>query len=130
MNFALPWTMMLAVASGAAIGAVLRWAAGVWMFEAWYGFPLATVAVNCVGGFLIGVAFVGFGRWPSELAQAFFITGFLGGLTTFSAFSGESFLLLQRGQLLMAVWHASAHVFGALASVAAGFGLARLLLRA
>jgi CrcB protein len=121
---------MLAVALGAAVGAVLRWAAGVWMNAVWYGFPLGTLAVNCAGGFMIGLALIGFERWPSELPRAFVITGFLGGLTTFSAFSGESLHLLQRGQLVMAVWHASAHVFGSLACVAAGFALARLILRA
>ena len=120
---------MLAVALGAAIGAVTRWAAGVWMNAMWHGFPLGTLAVNCAGGFMIGLALIGFERWPSELPRAFLVTGFLGGLTTFSAFSGESMQLLQRGQMFMAVLHAAAHVFGALACVAAGFGLARLLLR-
>ena len=121
---------MFAVALGAAIGAVLRWAAGVWMNAVWHGFPLGTLVVNLAGGLMIGAALIGFERWPSELPRAFFITGFLGGLTTFSAFSGESLSLLHRGQLAMAVLHAAAHVFGSLACVAAGFGLARLLLRA
>jgi len=76
------------------------------------------------------VALISFERWPSELPRAFVITGFLGGLTTFSAFSGESLQLLQRGQLVMAVGHAAAHVFGSLACVAAGFGLAKVMLRA
>jgi CrcB protein len=125
-----PWATMLAVALGAAIGAVLRWAAGVWMNPFWPGFPLGTLVVNCAGGFMIGAALIGFERWPSELPRAFVITGFLGGLTTFSAFSGESLHLLQRGQWIMAVWHASAHVFGSLVCVAAGFALARLILRA
>jgi CrcB protein len=129
LNGALPWATMLAVALGAAIGAVTRWAAGVWMNALWHGFPLGTLAVNCAGGFMIGLALIGFERWPSELPRAFLVTGFLGGLTTFSAFSGESMQLLQRGQMFMAVLHAAAHVFGALACVAAGFGLARLLLR-
>lgn len=121
---------MLAVALGAAIGAVLRWAAGVWMNSLWVGFPLGTLAVNCAGGFMIGLALIGFEHWPSELPRAFVISGFLGGLTTFSAFSGESLNLLQRGQMFMAVLHAAAHVFGALACVAAGFALARVVLRA
>lgn len=121
---------MLAVALGASIGAVLRWAAGLWMNAVWHGFPLGTLAVNCVGGFMIGLALIGFERWPSELPRAFVITGFLGGLTTFSAFSGESLQLLQRGHMAMAVLHAAAHVFGSLACVAVGFSLARLILRA
>jgi CrcB protein len=125
-----PWSTLLAVALGAAIGAVLRWAAAVWLNPAWPGFPLGTLLVNCAGGFLIGAALIGFERWPSELPRAFVITGFLGGLTTFSAFSGESMQLLQRGQLALAVVHASAHVFGSLVCVALGFALARWMLRA
>jgi fluoride exporter len=130
MSAALPWATMGAVALGAAIGAVLRWAAGVWMNSLWVGFPLGTLVVNCAGGFMIGMALIGFERWPSELPRAFVISGFLGGLTTFSAFSGESLNLLQRGQMFMALLHAAAHVFGALACVAAGFALARVILRA
>ena len=121
---------MFAVALGAALGALLRWAAGAWMNSAWHGFPLGTLAVNCAGGFMIGVALISFERWPSELPRAFVITGFLGGLTTFSAFSGESLHLLQRDQWVMAVLHAAAHVFGSLACVAVGYALARSILRA
>lgn len=128
MSTTFPWLTMLAVALGAAIGAVLRWAAAAWVNPAWHGFPLGTLLVNCVGGFLIGWAFIGFERWPSELVRALFVTGFLGGLTTFSAFSGESLLLLQRGQWLLSVLHAAAHVLGALACVALGYGLARVVL--
>lgn len=123
--------MVLAVALGGSIGSVLRWAAGVWLNTAWpQGFPLGTLLVNGAGGLMIGAALVGFERWPSEVLRVFFITGFLGGLTTFSAFSGESFQLLQRGQAAMALLHAAAHLFGALVCVAAGFALARLILRA
>ncbi len=130
MSGALPWSTALAVALGAAIGAVLRWLAAAWVNPLWAGFPLGTLLVNCAGGLMMGLALLGFERWPLELPRAFFITGFLGGLTTFSAFSGESLHLLQRGQLGLAVVHAGAHVLGALACVAAGFGVARLLLRA
>jgi CrcB protein len=124
-----PWSTMLAVALGASIGAVLRWAAGVWVNHLWQGFALGTLLVNCVGGLLIGAALVGFERWPTELPRAFFITGFLGGLTTFSAFSGESLQLLQRGQLSLAALHTTAHVLGSLTCAVAGFSLARLVLR-
>ena len=50
---------MLAVALGAAIGAVLRWAAGVWVNALWHGFPLGTLLVNCAGGLMIGMALLG-----------------------------------------------------------------------
>lgn len=121
---------MLAVALGASLGALLRWAAALWINSAWHGFALGTLLVNCAGGLMIGMAFIVFERWPGELPRALVVTGFLGGLTTFSAFSGESLDLLQRGQWAMAVGHAAAHVIGSLACAAAGFGLARLALRA
>lgn len=120
---------VLAVAAGSAVGALARWGAGLWLNARWAGFPLGTLAVNCVGGLLIGLALAWFERSPDELLRLLLVTGFLGGLTTFSAFSGESLLLLQRGQLALAVLHAAAHVFGSLACVALGFWLARLVLR-
>jgi CrcB protein len=129
MSGGLPWLTILAVALGAAIGAVLRWMAAAWLNPFWAGFPLGTLAVNCAGGFMIGLALVGFEHWPYALPRAFVITGFLGGLTTFSAFSGESLELLERGQAMLAALHSAAHVFGALACTALGFTLARLLLR-
>ena len=125
-----PWSTLLAVALGSALGGMLRWAVGLWVNPLWQGFPLGTLLVNCVGGLLIGMALVGFEHWPLALPRAFVITGLLGGLTTFSAFSGESLQLLQRGAGALALLHAAGHVLGALVCAAAGFALARLLLRA
>jgi CrcB protein len=118
-----------AVALGAALGALARWGAGLWLNAGWSGFPLGTLLVNCLGGLLIGAAMVGFARWPDELARLFFVTGLLGGFTTFSAFSGESLGLLQRGQWGLALAHSAAHLLGALACTALGFALARQVLR-
>lgn len=114
-----------AVALGAALGALTRWQAGVLFNGRWMGFPLGTLLVNVVGGFLIGMALEWFGRQPNELLKLLLVTGFLGGLTTFSAFSGESLVLLQRGEFLMALAHTLAHTAGALAAAAAGFALMR-----
>ena len=61
--------------------------------------------------------------------RLFAVTGFLGGLTTFSAFSGESLLLLQRREWALALAHSAAHVVGALACTALGFALLNALLR-
>jgi len=120
---------LLAVATGAAAGAVLRWLAGVWLNAKWAaGFPLGTLVVNCVGGLLIGVALGWFERSPNETLRLLLVTGFLGGLTTFSAFSIESLLLLQRGQGWLALAHTGAHVMGALAFAAMGFRLLQALL--
>ena len=118
-----PWWQMLAVAGGSAIGALLRWAAGLWLNPASGAVPLGTLLVNCGGGLMIGAALMWFGRSPNELMRLLWVTGFLGGLTTFSAFSGESLTLLQRGQWGWAVGHTLLHVVGALACAALGYRL-------
>lgn len=119
-----------AVAVGAALGAVLRWAAGLWLNSRWHGFPLGTLFVNAVGGLLIGAALVWLQTRPNEYVRLFAIAGVLGGFTTFSAFSAESLALLQRGQVAMALLHTLAHVAGSLVCAALGFALARLVWRA
>jgi CrcB protein len=125
----LPWSQILVVAGGAAAGALLRWLAGLWLNASWSGFPLGTLLVNGVGGLLIGMALAWFERSPDELLRLLLVTGFLGGLTTFSAFSAESLLLLQRGQLGLAFLHAGAHVLGALGCTAIGHALTQAALR-
>lgn len=119
-----------AVAVGAALGALLRWAAGLWLNPRWHGFPLGTLVVNAVGGLLIGAALVWLQARPNEYVRLFALTGVLGGFTTFSAFSGESLALLQREQYALALLHTLAHVGGSLACAALGFSLARLVWRA
>ena len=118
-----------AVAAGASAGALLRWFAGLALNGLWVGFPIGTLLVNCVGGGLIGMAMVWFARSPNETLQLLLVTGLLGGFTTFSAFSAESLALLQRGDFGLALLHSAAHLLGALAFTALGFGLARLFLR-
>ena len=66
-------------------------------------------------------------RSPNELLRLLVVTGLLGGFTTFSAFSAESLILLQRGELVLAFAHTTAHVVGALACAALGFRLARMV---
>ena len=124
------FSQVLAVALGAAVGAVLRWLTALWLNNAWGGFALGTLAVNCLGGLLIGVSLAVFARAPNEMARLLLVTGFLGGFTTFSAFSAESLSLLQAGRLGMAALHSFAHVLGALACTALGHTLARWLVRA
>ena len=110
----------LAVSVGAALGALARWQAGVLFNSRWIGFPLGTLLVNLVGGFLIGMAL--------ELLKLLLVTGFLGGLTTFSAFSGESLALLRHGDFGMAAAHTLAHVLGALFAAWAGMRLVQALI--
>ena len=113
------------VALGAAIGALLRWAAGLWLNARWQGFPLGTLFVNAVGGLLIGMALVWLESRPNEMLRLFVLVGVLGGFTTFSAFSAESLVLLQRGQIALAMLHTLSHVVGSLACAMIGFLLAR-----
>lgn len=95
-------TLVLA-ALGGAIGAALRYLAAVTM-----AFPFATITVNVVGSFLMGLAFVWFGRAGMEHWQALLMTGALGGFTTYSAFSLDALRLIEGGEILAA----SAYIFG------------------
>ena len=121
MTSALPWGHILAVALGAAVGALARWGAGLWLNARWAGFPLGTLLVNCVGGLLVGMALAWLERTPDELLRLLLVTGFLGGLTTFSSFSGESLILLQRGEFVLALAHTAAHLLGSLGCAVLGF---------
>lgn len=122
---ALSGTHLLAVAAGSAAGGVCRWLAGLWLNAAWPVFPLGTLLVNVVGGLLIGAAMAWLSAAPNEGWRLLFVTGFLGGLTTFSAFSYESLALLQSARFGSALLHALLHVFGALAAAALGWWLVR-----
>jgi CrcB protein len=125
----MPWPQIAVISLGASAGAVLRWLAGLWLNGRWQGFPLGTLFVNCVGGVLVGIALAWFARMPDdEMLRLLLVTGLLGGFTTFSAFSVESLLLLQRGAWGLALGHTLAHVLGALACAAVGFRLAALVL--
>ena len=124
----MPWLEIGAVSLGAVVGSLLRWGAGLWLNPRWAGFPLGTLFVNCVGGLAIGAVMFWLERSPNELLRLLLITGLLGGLTTFSSFSAESLIMLQRGELLLALGHTLAHVVGALACAALGFRIAELAL--
>ena len=124
----MPWLAIGAVSLGASVGALLRWGAGLWLNARWLGFPLGTLFVNCVGGLVIGAVFFWLEHAPNELLRLLLVTGLLGGFTTFSAFSVESLILLQRGHLLLALGHTLAHVGGALTCAALGFRLAEIVL--
>lgn len=113
----------LAVALGAALGALARWQTGLWLNTRWLGFPLGTLLVNIIGGLAVGMALEWFGRQPNDLLKLLLVTGFLGGLTTFSAFSGESLALLRQGDFGLAAAHTLAHVLGALGAAALGMRL-------
>jgi CrcB protein len=90
----------LAIGIGSACGAWLRWGLGLWLNPAMTELPFGTLSANLLGGYLIGLAVAFFTQYPglSPEWRLMIITGFLGGLTTFSTFSAETVTLLLRGQ--------------------------------
>ncbi len=106
----------VAVGLGAALGAWARWLLGLALNPLFVALPLGTLAANLIGGYLIGIAVGLFhfnAQWPLAL-KLFAITGFLGGLTTFSTFSAEVVERMLAGQPLLAIGLASVHLIGSL----------------
>ncbi len=106
----------LAVGLGAALGAWLRWGLGNMLNAVFPTLPMGTLAANLIGGYVIGLAVAFFSQHPglSPEARLFLITGFLGGLTTFSTFSAEAVSLLTRGEVFWALVHMGSHLGGSL----------------
>ena len=111
------WLSIFAIFFGAGLGALLRAAFNFLTVGAASIIPLGTLLSNMVGGYLIGIAIAFFGNNPnlSPEWRLFVITGFLGGLTTFSSFSAEVVVLMQRGELSWALGTALLHLVGSLA---------------
>jgi len=106
----------LAVGFGAALGAWLRWGLGLWLNPALPELPFGTLAANLLGGYMIGLALAYFIQHPglSPEWRLLVITGFLGGLTTFSTFSAETATLLMRGQYAWGAATIVTHLGGSL----------------
>lgn len=119
---------ILAVCAGACAGALLRWAANLFLNQLCEALPLGTLAVNLAGGLIMGVAMSCFALFPSAAPQwkLLIVTGFLGSLTTFSAFSGEMARLLIENRLALSAMGIFLHVGGAILMVFAGIGLVNL----
>jgi fluoride exporter len=116
----------LAVGAGAALGAWIRWGLGMALNASIL--PLGTLVANLSGGLLMGVALAYFVATPTQNELRLFVmTGFLGGLTTFSAFSAEAFNLLHKQEYAWASAHVLSHVLGSLLMTAVGFWLVNAL---
>lgn len=113
---------IIAVSLGASLGALLRWRLGLLLNDYLPEIPPGTLAANLLGGYVIGLAIAAFASFTalSPEWRLFVITGFCGGLTTFSTFSSELVSLLQRGEVLWACGAAAAHLLGSVLMTFAG----------
>ena len=119
----------IAVGFGATLGAWLRWGLSAWLNPRVPQFPLGTIASNLIGGYLVGfaVAFFAARQDLSPDVRLFAITGFLGGLTTFSTFSAEVTQLLLNGEYWAGGSLAVVHLVGSLALTVAGIATFHVL---
>lgn len=118
------WKSVLAISIGASAGALLRWVLGNRLNALFPTLPLGTLAANLIGGYIIGAAAAFFAVF-STLApewRLLIITGFCGGLTTFSTFSAEVTTLMQQGRMLAASAVIGTHLAGSLLMTFAGIG--------
>jgi CrcB protein len=123
------WRSILAISLGAAIGALLRWQLGAKLNRFFPSVPPGTIAANLVGGYIIGLAVAYFAQ-ASDIApewRLFIVTGFCGGLTTFSTFSVEVTALLQEARLTWAMGAIAVHVVGSLIATLGGLASWALL---
>lgn len=124
-------TSILAISAGASAGATARWALGLALNRLLEPLPLGTLAANMLGGYLVGVALALFAHLPGLQPEwrLLAVTGFLGGLTTFSTFSAEVVTLLYQGRLGWAMGAIALHLGGSLALTALGLASYALIQR-
>jgi len=116
------WKSILAISVGSVLGALLRWLLGMQLNSVFPTLPPGTLAANVIGGYIIGVAVAFFATAPDIAPEwrLLIITGFCGGLTTFSTFSAEVMALLQEGRLAWATGAIAIHVSGSLLATLLG----------
>ena len=116
---------ILAIAFGAGCGAVLRWGLGLKLNALFPAIPLGTLAANLLGGYIVGLAVAYFAQMPglSPEWRLLIITGFCGGLTTFSTFSAEVVFLFQEGRIGWALLNVAINMLGSFAMTGIAFWL-------
>ncbi|OFZ68741.1 MAG: fluoride ion transporter CrcB [Betaproteobacteria bacterium RBG_16_58_11] len=116
------WKSILAISLGAALGALLRWALGAKLNSLFPTIPPGTLAANLIGAYVVGLAIAFFASYTALAPEwrLLVITGFCGGLTTFSTFSAELIPLLQQGRLSWALGAVALHVAGSVLMTFAG----------
>lgn len=118
------------IAIGGALGAMARFGVSIFVTHRWpAAYPIATLSINVVGSFLIGVAYVWLVQqaWGGALLKHVMVIGFLGAFTTFSTFSLETLLLLQQERWVAAISYVSASVLGCIAGAALGIWISKSL---
>jgi fluoride exporter len=120
---------VVAICSGASLGALARWGLGLWLSTG-AAFPYGTLAANLIGGYLVGICVAVFQSAPQidEVWRLALVTGFLGALTTFSSFSAEVVGMLQAQRYALAIGTAGVHLFGSLALTLVGIKTVTALL--
>lgn len=124
------WQTILAIGSGGFLGSVLRaYLNGVVSQKMPHDLPFGTLSVNLIGSFTMGVLIAYFMQTTlfSVHTKSFLTTGILGGLTTYSTFAIESFLLLNSGQIALALANISLNAFGSILMAGSGFYLVRYI---
>ena len=119
------WKAIVAISVGASLGALLRWWLGLTLNPHFPGIPPpGTLAANLIGAYVVGMAMAFFATYTAIAPEwrLLVITGFCGGLTTFSTFSAELVTLMQQGRALWARGAAAAHLFGSIVMTFAGIG--------
>ena len=116
------WKPILTISLGAALGALLRWQLGLKLNTFFPSLPPGTLTANLIGGYIIGLAVAYFAQAPNIAPEwrLLIVTGFCGGLTTFSTFSAEVVTLLQAGRVAWAMGAIWTHVAGPLVMTLAG----------
>ncbi|MBE0483430.1 MAG: fluoride efflux transporter CrcB [Bacterioplanes sp.] len=120
----------LSIAAGGALGAIARYGLSMFLTQRWpITYPIATLSINVIGSFFIGVAYVWLVQqeWGGAALKHLLVVGFLGAFTTFSTFSLETLLLLQQERWLAAMSYVSASVLVCIAGTALGIWISKSL---